>query len=54
MTNVHGKTTEDYIISDPLYAYLVVNSVTTIGLFLKSYYIKKFSKEEPELDELPF
>jgi len=57
-TNFHGKTTEDYLIKDPLYAYFVVNSVTTVGLFLKSYYIKKFPNEwsvsDFTDDELPF
>lgn len=47
-TNFHGKTAGDYLIKDPLYAYFVVNSVTTVGLFLKSYYIKKFPKYEKE------
>ena len=43
-TNVHGKTTEDYILCDSLYAYFIINSVATIGLFLNSYYKKKFPK----------
>jgi len=58
-TNVHGKTTEDYLIQDSLYAYFVVNSITTVGLFLNSYYKKKFPKEVKQSntiidDELPF
>src|SRR5699024_9835164 len=28
-TEFHGKTKEDYIIQDPLYAYFIVNSITT-------------------------
>lgn len=43
-TTLHGKTSEEYIVSDPLYAYFVVNSVATIGLFLKSFYEKKHLK----------
>ena len=43
-TILHGKTSEEYIVSDPLYAYFVVNSVATIGLFLKSFYEKKRPK----------
>lgn len=41
-TELHGKTDSDYIISDPLYAYFIVNSITTVGLFLLSFYKKKF------------
>lgn len=58
-TNIHGKTDGDYIIKDALYTYFVVNSVATVGLFLKSYYNKKFVKECKTVhsnmeDELPF
>ena len=58
-TNVHGKTADDYVISDALYSYFIINSVTTIGLFLKSYFIQKFPRPEikkiadPD-DGLPF
>ena len=45
-TNVHGKSSEDYIIEEPVYTYFVVNGVTTVGLFLISYYKKKFPKPE--------
>jgi hypothetical protein len=41
-TNLHGKTKDDYIIEDSIYPYFVVNSVTTVGLFLNSYCKKKF------------
>lgn len=62
-TNLHGKTNEDYVINDPLYAYFIVNSVVTVGLFLNSFYKKNYppieiEKEEPEIDldenDLPF
>lgn len=57
-TNFHGKTNGDYFIEDPIFAYFVVNSVTTIGLFLNSFYKRKFPKiiipSEPEENELPF
>ncbi len=46
MTLSHGKTGEDYIIDDPMYAYLVVNSVTTVGMFLKDFYQKKYPKKD--------
>jgi len=41
-TTLHGKTKEDYIVEDSIYTYFVVNSVATVGLFLNSYYKKKF------------
>ncbi len=41
-TNLHGKTNDDYIVEDSIYTYFVVNSVATVGLFLNSYYKKKF------------
>ena len=57
-TNIHGKTLEDYIVKDAIYTYFVVNSVATIGLFMKSYYEKKFPKldNSPQVseDDLPF
>jgi hypothetical protein len=57
-TNVHGKTADDYVIQDSLYTYFIVNSVTTVGLFLNSYYRSKFPKKEEETliidDGLPF
>jgi hypothetical protein len=43
-THVHGKTSNDTVISDAIYAYFIVNSVTTIGLFLSSFYKQKFPK----------
>jgi hypothetical protein len=56
-TNFHGKTSEDYLINDTVFTYFIVNSVTTVGLFLNSYFKTKFPKptkmtEEP--DNLPF
>ena len=58
-TTLHGKTNTDYIISDSLYTYFVVNSVATVGLFLNSFYKSKFPKEKKEEDyidteDLPF
>ena len=52
-TFFHGKTKDDYVIDDPLFAYFVVNSVCTIGLFLMSFYKKKFPKEKSN-DDIPF
>lgn len=43
-TDFHGKTNDDYKIEDPIYTYFVVNCVTTVGLFLNSYFKMKFPK----------
>lgn len=55
-TNFHGKTDEDYLISDTIYTFFIINTVTTIGLFLNSYYKTKFPKPKIEYveDDLPF
>lgn len=59
-TIFHGKVKEDLIIDDPIYVYLTINAFTTVGLFLNSFYQKKFPKpieeifEESEEDDLPF
>lgn len=55
-TDFHGKTNDDYLITDTIYTYFVVNAVTTVGLFINSYYKTKFSKSKTvvEDDELPF
>lgn len=49
-TDFHGKRSIDYKIEDPIYAYFVVNCVTTVGLFLNSYFKKEFPK--PVCDDL--
>ena len=58
-TMVHGKTTDDYIVSNPLYAELIVNSVASVGQFLHTYYKQNYPKvdtNELEItpDGLPF
>lgn len=56
-TNFHGKTQDDYQITDSLYTYFVVNSVSTVGLFLNSYYKTKFPPKpiiDMNVDDLPF
>ncbi len=55
-THFHGKTTDDYLINDPIYTFFIVNTVATVGLFLNSYYKTKFPKPTPvvEDDGLPF
>lgn len=54
-TNFHGKTDDDYLINDTVYTHFIINTVTTVGLFLNSYYRTKFSKPTLEQDDgLPF
>lgn len=57
-TDFHGKTKDDYLITDSIYTYFVVNAVTTVGLFLQSYFKTKLPKPpkevEEEHDDLPF
>lgn len=56
-TDFHGKTRDDFVLSEPIYTYFVVNSVSTVGIFLNSYFKTKFPKPEPdnsEPDDLPF
>ena len=45
-TAFHGKTAKDYIIKEPLYACFIVNAVTTVGLFLISFYEKKYNNKD--------
>lgn len=51
-TNFHGKTNDDYLITDAIYTYFIVNSVTTVGLFLNSYYKTKFPKADLIIEEV--
>lgn len=53
-TVFHGKAKNDYIINDSLYAYFVVNTVSTIGLFLMSFYKKKYDIKnvDPDVNEV--
>lgn len=56
-TDFQGKTKEDYLITDSIYTYFVVNAVTTVGLFLQSYFKTKLPKplkEVEDYDDLPF
>lgn len=55
-TQFHGKTSDDVLIEDSIYAYFIVNSVTTIGLFLNGYYKFHHPKvvETTIEDDLPF
>ncbi|MFP5040712.1 abortive infection family protein [Parasediminibacterium sp. JCM 36343] len=58
-TNFHGKTDDDYLINDSIYTYFIINTVTTVGLFLNSFYRTKCPKKPVEqvnnyYDDLPF
>lgn len=57
-TTLHGKMDNDYIVNDALYAFFVVNSVSTVGMFLKAFYETKYEVfkdvDEDEPDDLPF
>jgi hypothetical protein len=54
-TNFHGKTEQDYLINETIYSYFVINAVSTVGLFLNSYYKTQFPKPTIEQDDdLPF
>jgi len=55
-TTAHGKTQEDYIIDDPLYAYFVINAVATVGLYVDSFYKKKFltKYDDSNIEDIPF
>ena len=65
-STAHGKSHTEYVVDDPLWAALIVNSSASLGLFLWEYYEKKYrparSKEDAEVDndepidlsEIPF
>jgi hypothetical protein len=55
-TIFHGKTDDSYIVNDPVYAYFVINTVTTVGLFLLNYYKLKYPPITQNIvdNDLPF
>ena len=54
-TFAHGKGKTDYVVDDNLYSVYIVNSVITVGMFLISFYDKKYPLITPEPeDECPF
>lgn len=50
-THVHGKLAEDYLIKDSMYAYFIINVVSSIGLFLINFYEKKYQKNKAQTVE---
>lgn len=57
-TNFHGKTSDDFLVDHRLYAYFIINSVTTVGTFLISYYKELYPSihfnDSSMEDDLPF
>lgn len=54
-TSFHGKSSECEVISQPEYAYFVINAVTTIGLFFLKYQPKQQQAIIQNFDDdLPF
>lgn len=56
-TILHGKTDSSSIVTDPIYSKLVVNAVTTVGLFFLDFYKSKYpviKTKSSNVDELPF
>lgn len=56
-TELHGKTQDDFIITDPLCAYFIINTVSTVGLFLLNYYKERYPLQVDttfETEDLPF
>lgn len=54
-TFAHGKGKTDYVVDDNLYSVYIVNSVITVGMFLISFYDKKYPQISQSLDEdIPF
>ena len=57
MTEFHGKSDDDKRIDDTTFAYFLINSVSTVGIFLKSFLKKNYYKEDISQDtgeDLPF
>ncbi len=64
-STAHGKSHEEYVIDDPLWAGFIVNTSASLGLFLWEYYEKKYKPAKQEqvedvddrpidLSEIPF
>ena len=60
-TKAHGQTDNDYRVQDSLYTKFVVNSVSTVGLFLLNFYEEKYPIKRAQTqnnwtdsNELPF
>ena len=58
-TIFHGKTDNSNVASYPMYAYMVVNSMATVGLFSLHYNLTEYPKVTQQqpiwgLNDLPF
>lgn len=58
-TFFHGKEKGDYVVDNGLYAMFIVNTISTVGLFIISYFEEKYGslKSEEKIEEdndIPF
>lgn len=55
-TIFHGKMDSNYVVTEPLYAYFIVNAVSTIGLFFLNFYKLRFPQKVNSVmnNDLPF
>lgn len=62
-STAHGKGVDDYVVDDPLWAMLTINTSASLGLFLWEYFDKKYLTNLPiavpedtpiDLSEIPF
>lgn len=59
-TPAHGSLEEDYIVNDPLWAILVINTTVTLGIFIWDFFNKKYniekeiSQSEIDIENIPF
>ncbi len=56
-TILHGKTDDSIIVEDPIFAQLIINAVTTVGLFFLNFYKEKYPLTQlnsSDVDSLPF
>lgn len=51
-TEFHGKANKDLVVTSPLYSYLIVNAVSTVGSFLLNFYKANYPPY-PETPSMP-
>lgn len=52
-STAHGKGHDEYVVDDPLWASLIVNTSASLGLFLWEYYEKKYKPAKQEIADSP-
>lgn len=50
----HGKGKTDYVVDNSLYSIFVINTITTVGLFIISYFEAKYGDLKPKETDIPF